>query len=437
MTASGGTWRNWGRTERVRPQRVERPATPEAVQRAVQAAGRAGMRIKPVGASHSFSGIAVAPDVQLDLDDLSGLVDVDRAAVRATLLAGTRLFRVPALLAPHGLAMQNLGDIDRQSIAGATSTGTHGTGAAFGGLATRIAGARLVTGTGELLTVNEHEHPELLPAVRLGLGALGVLVELTIDLVPEFVLHASEAPAPLDEVLESWEERVAAADHFEFYWFPHTSTALTMTNTRMPGDAERRPQHPLARFVDDELVANGAVGAVSVLGRVAPPLTPSVAKVVERLLGTREWSDRSADVYASRRAVRFREMEYALPLAQVPEAFREVRSLIERRGWRVSFPIEVRAAAPDDVWLSTAYERPTGYIAVHRYFREDPTEYFAAVEEIMVAHGGRPHWGKMHTRDAAYLRQAYPRFDDFLAVRDRLDPDRRFANPYLDRVLGT
>lgn len=436
MTASGGTWRNWGRTERVKPHRVERPATPEAVQRAVQAAGRAGLRVKPVGASHSFSGIAVAPDVQLDLDDLSGLVAVDEATGRVTLRAGTRLFRLPDLLAPHGLAMQNMGDIDRQSIAGATSTGTHGTGLAFGGLATRIAGARIVTGTGELLSVSATEHPELLPAVRLGLGALGVLVELDLDLVPEFALHAAEAPEPLDAVLESWSERVASADHFEFYWFPHTSRVLTMTNTRMPLDAPLAPQHPLARFVDDELLANGAVGAVSVLGRVAPPLTPHAAKLVERALSSREWSDRSARVYASRRAVRFREMEYALPLEQVPEAFREVRALIERRGWRVSFPIEVRAAAPDDVWLSTAYERPTGYIAVHRYFREDPTEYFAAVEEIMVAHGGRPHWGKMHTRTADYLREAYPRFDDFLAVRDRLDPERRFSNPYLDRVLG-
>ncbi|GLI28315.1 FAD-linked oxidoreductase [Agromyces rhizosphaerae] len=436
MTASGGTWRNWGRSERVRPRRVERPASPEAVQRAVEAAARSGLRIKPVGASHSFSGIAVAPDVQLDLDDLSGITAVDEATGRVTLRAGTRLFRLPELLAPLGLAMQNMGDIDRQSVAGATSTGTHGTGLGFGGLATRITGVRLVTGTGEFLTVNATENAELLPAVRLGLGALGVLVEVELELVPEFALHAAERPEPLDAVLESWTERVQGADHFEFYWFPHTSRVLTMTNTRMPLNAPLAPQHPLARFVDDELLANGAVGTVSVLGKIAPPLTPHAAKLVERALSSREWSDRSAKVYASRRAVRFREMEYALPLEEVPAAFAEVRALIERRGWRVSFPIEVRAAAPDDVWLSTAYQRPTGYIAVHRYYREDPTEYFAGVEEIMVAHGGRPHWGKMHTRTAEYLREAYPRFDDFLAVRDQLDPERRFTNPYLDRVLG-
>ncbi len=129
-------------------------------------------------------------------------------------------------------------------------------------------------------------------------------------------------------------------------------------------------------------------------------------------------------------------MEYAIPLEAVPDAMREVRALIERRGWRISFPIEVRSAASDDNWLSTAYGRETGYIAVHRYFREDPREYFTAVEEIMRGFGGRPHWGKLHTQTAETLREVYPRFDDFLRVRDELDPERRFANPYLERVLG-
>lgn len=436
MTASGATWRNWARTEAVRPLRIERPATAGAVQRAVVAAAASGLPIKAVGSGHSFTGIAVAPGVQLDLTDLSGVIHADISTGRVALAAGTPLHLLPHLLAPYGLALANMGDIDRQTIAGATSTGTHGTGLAFGGLATQIVGAKLVTGTGELLTVNETERPDLLPAVRLGLGALGVLVELTLQLVPRYVLQAVEQPEPLDDVLDGWTERVHGADHFEFYWFPHTGSALTKTNTRMPGDAARKPLGRLSRWVDDELLANGAYRAVCAVGRAAPGTTPRLARLVERLSGSRDFADFSPRVFTTHRAVRFREMEYAVPLEAVPDAFREVRALIERKGWRVSFPIEVRAAASDENWLSTAYRRESGYLAVHRYFREDHREYFAGVEAIMRGYGGRPHWGKLHTQTTETLRELYPRFDDFLRVRDELDPERRFTNAYLDRVLG-
>jgi L-gulono-1,4-lactone dehydrogenase len=436
VTASGAVWRNWGRTESVRPLRVERPATAEAVQRAVVAAAASGLRIKPVGAGHSFTGIAVAPGVQLDLTDLSGVLDADVATGRVTLAAGTPLHTLPTLLAPYGLAMPNMGDIDRQTIAGATSTGTHGTGLSFGGLATQIVAAKLVTGSGELMTVSETERPELLPAVRLGLGALGVLVEVTLQLVPRYVLHAVERREPFDEVVDGWLDRVRSADHFEFYWFPHTGTALTKTNTRLPGGASRTPLGRVSRWVDDELLANGAYRAICLLGTVAPRTTPTLARVVDRFTGGRDFSDFSPAVFTTNRAVRFRELEYALPVEAVPDAVREVRELIERRGWRISFPIEVRAAASDENWLSTAHGRDTGYIAVHRYFREDEAEYFTAVEDVMRGFDGRPHWGKLHTQSAETLAALYPRFDDFLRVRDALDPERRFANPYLERVLG-
>ncbi|MGR0219666.1 D-arabinono-1,4-lactone oxidase [Agromyces sp. ZXT2-6] len=436
MTATGAVWRNWARTEAVRPMRVERPADAGAVQRAVQAAATSGLRVKPVGSGHSFTGIAVAPDVQLDLADLSGVIEADAATGRVTLGAGTPLHRLPRLLAPYGLAMANMGDIDRQTIAGALSTGTHGTGLAFGGLATQVVAATLVTGAGELLRVSETERPDLLPAVRLGLGALGVLVDVTLQLVPRFLLHAAERREPLGDVLDDWTTRARDADHFEFYWFPHTDAALTKTNTRLPGDATRKPLGRVARWIDDELLANGVYRGICALGRAAPSVTPFFARRIAALTGDRDFADLSPAVFTTHRAVRFAEMEYAIPLEAVPTALREVRALIERRGWRISFPVEVRAAASDDVWLSTAYGRETGYVAVHRYFREDPRAYFDGVEAIMRAYDGRPHWGKLHTQDAASLREVLPRFDDFLRVRDQLDPDRRLANPYLERVLG-
>lgn len=435
MTNSGATWRNWAGSQSVVPTRVERPTSAGAVQRAVIAAAKSGLRIKAVGAGHSFSGIAVAPGVQLDLS-WSGVLRVDEAAGLVTLAAGTHLHELPGLLRPYGLALENMGDVDRQTIAGATSTGTHGTGGRFAGLAAQIREVTLVTGDGSLLHVSEAENPELLPAVRLGLGALGILVDVTIQCVPAYLLHAVERPEPFDAVLESYLERSASADHFEFYWFPHTGTALTKTNTRLSVDAGRQPLRRINRWVDDELLANGLYRATCAAGRWVPQVVPPVNRLAERLTGDREFTDFSHRVFITHRSVRFHEMEYALPREQIPAALGEVRALIEKRGWRISFPLEIRSAAADDLWLSTGYGRETGYIAVHRYHKEHPAEYFTAVEAIMRAHDGRPHWGKMHERDAESLRASYPRFDEFRAVRDRLDPERRFTNRYLERVLG-
>lgn len=436
MTRPGGTWENWARSESVRPQRVEFPRTVEAVQRAVAAAAARRMPVKAVGAGHSFTGIAVALGLLLELRDLSGLVSVDVDRSRVTLLAGTRLHQIPALLAPYGLAMENLGDIDRQSVSGAISTGTHGTGARFGGIATQVVGAVLVTASGDLLRVDETQNADLLPAVALGLGALGVLVEVTLQCVPAYVLHAVEQPEPLDDVLAALDERVAAADHFEFFWFPHTDRAMTKTNTRLPESAPRHPLSPIGKWVDDRLVGTGLHQLACCVGRVMPATIPAINRVSAKVWGDREFTDASARVFATARSVRFREMEYALPAEDVRPAFEALRALVDERGWRIDFPVEVRFAAPDDVWMSTAHGRASGYIAVHRYWRHDPTEYFGAVEEIMLRHGGRPHWGKMHSLGADALRARYPRFDDFAALRDRLDPERMFRNAYLERVLG-
>lgn len=436
MTRIGGTWRNWARTAQVRPQRVERPVDTAAVVRSVQAAIARGLRIKAVGAGHSFTGIAVAPGVLLDLDELSGIVEVDRERARVRVLAGTRLHQMPRLLAPFGLAMANLGDIDRQSIAGAISTGTHGTGLRFGGISTQVVGATLVTGTGELLTVSDDENAEMLPAVALGLGALGILVDVTLQCVPAFVLRAVERPEPVDDVVAELANRVETSDHFEFYWFPHTDVALTKTNTRLPESAPRAPLPRASRWLDETLLANGLYRMTCGSASLVPAMAPPINRLATRMTGDREYTDLSTRVFTQDRTVRFREMEYAVPLENLAAAFRDVQAAIDVSDLRVSFPIEVRAAAADDLWMSTAHGRASGYIAVHRYWREDPTEYFAAIEPIMLAHGGRPHWGKMHTLGAADFAERYPRFTDFMALRDRLDPNRRFTNAYLERVLG-
>jgi L-gulono-1,4-lactone dehydrogenase len=245
-----------------------------------------------------------------------------------------------------------------------------------------------------------------------------------------------ERSEPFEAVLESYVDRCLEADHFEFFWFPHTKTALTKTNTRLPVTAPSRPLGRVRRWFDDSFMSNTVFAAVCNVGTVAPGAIPGINRLAAKLTGHREFTDVSTSVFTTQRRVRFREMEYALPRGAVTEALREIGRLIEARGWRISFPLEVRAAAPDDLWLSTAYGRDTGYIALHRYHKEDEREYFSAAEEIFRAHDGRPHWGKLHTQDAASLSRVYPRFADFRAVRDRLDPQRVFGNEYLDRVLG-
>lgn len=430
------TWTNWGRCETANPTEVLRPNTIEAVCDAVARATATGRLIKVVGSGHSFTGIAVAPDIQLDLGALAGVISVDRERKQVTVGGGTPLWQLTQLLARHGLALENMGDIDRQTISGAISTGTHGTGLAFGGLATQVVGLTLVSGTGELIRIDEEQSSELLPAARVGLGALGIIVEVTLQCVSGFAIHAIERVEPIDDVVAMFDERCTHTDHFEFFWFPHTDTAFTKANIRLPAYTPLESTNRVSQWVEEELIENGVLGAICAVGSALPSTVPTLNRTVTRFLSDREHTQRSDRVFTSPRRVRFREMEYAVPYESMGAAFDEVRSLIAERGWRIGFPIEVRAAADDENWLSTAYGRRSAYIAVHRYVRDDPTEYFRAVEQIMRRYDGRPHWGKIHDRTAADLRDTYPRFDDFLAVREKLDPRRTFTNDYLHRVLG-
>ncbi len=270
----------------------------------------------------------------------------------------------------------------------------------------------------------------------VGLGALGVVATMTLQCEPAFALAAAEAPARLDDVLADLDTLITTNDHFEFYWFPHTHRVLTKRNNRvLPGTAV----HPIGRvrgYVDDELLSNTVFDAVNKLTTRRPAMIPRLNAVAARALTARDYIDRSYRVFASPRRVVFREMEYAVPRAAVPELLAGIDRWLTSSGERVGFPVEVRFAAADDCWLSTGYGRDTGYVAVHQYHRRDHEAYFRAVEAIARDLDGRPHWGKLHYRDAASLAGSYPRFGDFVALRDRLDPGRVFGNDHLARVLG-
>ncbi|WP_213451534.1 D-arabinono-1,4-lactone oxidase [Rhizomonospora bruguierae] len=428
-----GSWTNWAGNQRAAAEPL-RPATVDEVVAAVRAAAGAGRPVKAVGSGHSFTPAAVTEGVLLDLSRLATPVRVQRASRLVTVPAGMSLRDLNDLLHRHGLALPNLGDIDAQTIAGAISTGTHGTGARYGCLATSVAGLTLVTAAGEVLTCDAAERPDVFAAARVGLGALGVLTSVTLRCVDAFTLRADERPLPLADVLAGLDEHVAGNDHAEFYWFPYTERVQLKRNNRVPADD--RPLSPARRWLDDELLSNTVFGGACRLGRAVPALAPAIHAVSARALSARTYTGRSDRVFCTSRRVRFVEMEYGLPRAALRQAFAGLRRVVEALPFKVLFPVEVRFTAADDIWLSHGYGRDSAYIAIHQYVGAPYEPYFRAFERVAQDLDGRPHWGKLHYRDAASLAPAYPRFADFLAVRDKLDPDRRFANAYTGRVLG-
>jgi L-gulonolactone oxidase len=429
------TWTNWADTVSADVS-VARPAGVAELAAIVAAASERGQHVKPIGAGHSFTSIGATDGVQLRLDRLAGVVRADRETGLVTVLAGTRLHALNETLWELGLSMTNLGDIDVQTISGAISTGTHGTGAKLGGLATQVRALELVLADGSVLYCDADENPDVFAAARGGLGALGGIATVTLQCEPAFALAAAEEPASLDEVLADLDENVLGNDHYEFFWFPHTRRVLSKRNNRVLPGTELRPIGALRHWLDDEFLSNQVFERVNRLTTRRPSLIPRANAVATRLLGARDYIDRSYRVFASVRSVRFREMEYAVPRAAVPQVLGEIEAYLERSGEQIGFPVEVRFAAADDVWLSTAFGRDSGYVAVHQYHRREHEPYFRAFEAIARDVGGRPHWGKIHYRDAASLRAVYERFDDFVAVRDKLDPQRTFGNDYLARVLG-
>lgn len=403
--------------------------------RAVRWAVRNGLAVRAVGGGHSFTPAAVTDGVLLSLDHVRRVEKVERDddGALVTVGAGIRLHQLNRELAALGLAMENLGDIDRQSIAGAVATGTHGTGARFGGLATQLRGMRIVGADGEVREVGPGD--ELFEAGRISLGALGVVTAVTLRVVPAFDLLAREEPFALEEVLESIEEWFRTEDHVDAYWFPHTRRAMVKRNTRLPlGEGPR--MSAARRWVDDELLSNGVFEVVNRLATAAPRLVPAINAVSARALSERTYAAPSFEVFVTPRRVVFREMEYAVPRQELRGVLEELDAWLRRTREPVPFPVEVRCARADEVWLSTAYERDVAYVAVHQYHRMRHSRYFEAAEAIFRNVGGRPHWGKMHSLTASELAGLYPRFGDFRRVRAQADPEGVFANAYTDRVFG-
>ncbi len=421
-------WRNWSGDVACRPARTLAPTTTEEVAAAIRTANR----LRVAGAGHSFAPLVATDGTLLRLDRMDRVLDVRRNADgtgSVNVQAGIRLRDLSAHLDCHGLALPNLGDIDAQSLAGAVATGTHGTGARLLPLHAMIEKIELVDGTGTRHTLDA---PEDLRAGRLALGALGVVTALTLRCVPAFALRGVDEPRDLAATLAGLDELAATNEHFELFVFPHASKAITRTNTRV--DEPAQPPGRATTFARDIVLANGALEAVSRVGRARPGWIPALNRFATWAAGTQVRVDRSDRVFASPRHVRFTEMEWAVPAAAAGQALTDVLTAASRHA--VNFPLELRFGAADDTLLSPSYGRPTAYLSAHVFRGMTVEPFFDEVQAIALHHDGRPHWGKRHGLAAEDLRARYPGWDAFAALRDRLDPGRRFANIHTERVLG-
>jgi L-gulono-1,4-lactone dehydrogenase len=420
-----GTWVNWSRTQRCVPAAIVHPGSRAELADAV----RAAQRVRVAGAGHSFTEAVLTDGTLLSLERMNRVLDADRASGLVRVEAGITLHRLSRELLLRGLALENLGDIEAQSLAGAIATGTHGTGARLPCLSAQVEAVELVLGDGSERTVGEGD---LLRAARIGLGALGVVVAVTLRCVPAFRLRGVDQPEPLEDVLASLDERADAAEHFEFWTFPHSPIALTRTNTRT--DAPRSMPGRRSEWVQDVLLDNHVFGLLNRVGRRYPRVIPALNRFAARAAPRRERVDWSYRIFASPRLVRFTEMEYAVPRGRAAEAVRGARAILERHP--VSLPLELRFVAADDALLSPAYGRDCAYVAVHVFEGLPWVEAFREVEALMSGLDGRPHWGKRSFLGAAELAPRYPRWDAFQAARAELDPGGRFENAWITRSIG-
>ncbi len=427
------TWRNWAGNQKASPLSIDTPRDVGELAALVASAADLGQKVKAVGSGHSFTSAAATNGRMVRLENLRGILHIDRASSQVTVGAGTRLSDLNTLLHSEGLALANLGDIAYQTVAGAISTSTHGTGKALTGLAGQVVAMKLINGQGQIIECSKSVNSQIFDVARVSVGALGIITEYTLQAVPSFRLRALEQPMRLDDVLDNVHDLASAHDHFEFFWIPHTKWALTKRNNRTEDELQPLPR--VKGWIEKTFMENYAFGALCRVGRARPSLIPRLATALPSS-GSREYVDQSFKIFASPRIVRFYEMEHAVPVEALVPALKEIRAMVDRKGYLLNFPVEVRFTKGDDVPLSTAYGRDSAYIAVHVYKGMECEPFFRDVEDILRSYDARPHWGKMHYRDAEELSKLYPRWDEFIALRNQLDPQRTFSNAYTDTVFG-
>jgi FAD/FMN-containing dehydrogenase len=430
-----GQFVNWARTERSRPTQWCLPTTEQDVVDTVVAARSAGATVRVVGAGHSWSRIAAPDGIAMSLDRLAGPVEIDSARRTVSVPAGMRLQALSSALLRAGLSLPIVGSIQAQTVAGAIATGTHGSSLTHGNLSTLVTSVRIVSGSGEVLEIGEGD--ERLHALRVHLGALGVVTRVRLRVQPAGRLHQTVEQLPVGDVPDALVEIARSAEYVKVWWLAHARMAQVIRYTRTEDASTRRPSAATSRWIDERVMHRSVFPALVALQNRRPAITAGFNdRLSGRYLGAASQIGRDALMLNTPMPMRHRETEAAVPLTVAPDAVRRVLGLFRDGRPAVSFPLEIRFVRGDESWLSPAYGEDTCQIGAYSTEGPDCSSYFNAFWQVMRALRARPHWGKELDHTAAELGPLYPAFDRFLGLRDQLDPDRVFGGEFHRGVLG-
>ena len=415
-------WRNWsgsqyGSAEIFKPRQINE----------LKKLLKSHAQIRAVGAGHSFSALVKTDAVLINLDRFKGVVTFDEDQTQCTVQAGTRLYDLGEYLAPINQALPNQGDIDQQSLAGAISTGTHGTGIDLPCLSAFVEGFELLTADGELLQCDRQQNTEIFQAGRVALGSFGILTKITLQNRSRYKLKEQIRLCPLQEVFANIDQWKHQHRHIEFWAFLHSDQVMLKTLDETDDAIQPRQD---AWPSEDALLT-----LCSELTRRLPVTNPYLQKLLSVFVKPTCYVDWSNQIFPTPRNTKFNEMEYQLPVEQGLQCLEEVLHILRKHQVPMFFPIEFRYVKGDDIWLSPFYRRDSVSISIHQFHKQDYHAVFDLVEPILQKYQGRPHWGKLHSMTAASLRDLYPKWDDFMALRQRLDPNQKWLNPHLKQLF--
>jgi FAD-linked oxidoreductase len=425
-------WHNWSGSVQCKPQQVAKPASIDTLIQIIKACSRDNRHVRVAGSGHSFTPLVQTNDVLISLEQMQGIEEIDTEHSTVTVLAGTTLKTLGQALHTHGLAQENLGGIDAQSLAGAISTGTHGTGTRFGSLSTQVEGLTLVTAAGELLECSPEQNPDIFKAAQVSLGTLGVITKIKLRVVAAKRLYFKSHREHFSVCLTNLERYKQENSHFEFFWFPHTP----WVQTKFLNETEALPsERTLWGNFNKTALEKDLYWLLSECCRLIPPLSKPISTISALGIAPSNEVNHSHRVYIEPRMVHSQAMEYAIPAEHAQIALSEIQACIKQHRFQVHVPLGCRFVRADDIWLSPAYQRESVYIAAHMYRGMPYKSYFRHIEEILQRYNGRPHWGKIHTQDATRLASLYPRWHDFQRIRAALDPQGLFLNDYLRQLF--
>ena len=387
---------NWSGDIRFTPHKVENPPDEESLLRLINFSRQQKSTIRALGAGHSCAPLVETPQTIIRSDHFKGLHHIDAQKRLVTIAAGTTIEEVGEKLFTAGFGMENTGHINKQVLAGAIATGTHGAGKTLTNLSGQVYGIKMITGTGEMKSFTQDDHPEMMQALRVSLGSFGIFTAITLKVLPRFKLHRQQYCASTENCLHHLDELIDNNRNFCFYWYPRRDDV----SIRIWNEPERGIKNlPFAKLY-------------------------------------KELSGWGKDVLPSEQHLKFNELEYSFELSTAPAVFAAIRKRIkEKHRHHVAWRVLYRPVARDDSWLSNAYNKDIVAITIHHHAALPYQEYFSDIEDIFISFGGRPHWAKKHRLGPHKLQPLYPMWERFHQLRRQFDPDGIFLNEYLKKIF--